>query len=329
MPTQEFSRAAIRERWGLITGFLPAPADNEISAGLPAGRVTDDTDQAVIVGRLLVAGGGRVDPYDFADELGAWEARMRAAGSLDLLGPSTSRALAALAAGAAPDETGRAGTTNGAAMRIAPVGVATPAEPLAALVDAVADASRVTHDTGAAIAGAAAVAAAVSAGVAGGGVAEAVALAVAAARIGATRGHPAPEAVSEPGPDVAECIEAALGVVTGMPTGTSVERAALVDAVSERVGTRLVTYESVPAALAIAAAAAADPWLACCLAASVGGDSDTIACMTGAILGAVHGASAFPAPAVATVIDANPGLGLEVLAAELLALRLRSDGTVN
>ena len=51
---------------------------------------------------------------------------MRARGSLSLLGPSTKRALAALLAGTPLDETGRTGTTNGAAMRITPVGVATP-----------------------------------------------------------------------------------------------------------------------------------------------------------------------------------------------------------
>ena len=45
-------------------------------------------------------------------------------GSLDLLGPSTKRAVAAVLAGAPPDEAGATGDTNGAAMRIAPVGIA-------------------------------------------------------------------------------------------------------------------------------------------------------------------------------------------------------------
>ena len=45
-------------------------------------------------------------------------------GSLDLLGPSTKRAVAAVLAGVPPEEAGAAGATNGAAMRIAPVGIA-------------------------------------------------------------------------------------------------------------------------------------------------------------------------------------------------------------
>ena len=74
----------------------------------------------MIVARLLIAGGGRVDPRAFAAALEAWQQRMLAAGSQDLLGPSTARAIAALAAGISADESGRDGTTNGAAMRIAP-----------------------------------------------------------------------------------------------------------------------------------------------------------------------------------------------------------------
>ena len=47
---------------------------------------------------------------------------------------------------------------------------------------------------------------------------------------------------------------------------------------------------------------------------------DTIAAMAGAIGGAVHGPSAFPADAVATVLAVN-GLDLERRADALLALR--------
>ena len=90
-------------------------------------------------------------------------------GSLDLLGPSTKRAVAAVLAGTPPDEAGATGATNGAAMRIAPVGIGMAPRDLPTLVDQVVMASSVTHNTGIALAGAAAVAAAVSAGVSGAG----------------------------------------------------------------------------------------------------------------------------------------------------------------
>jgi len=85
------------------------------------------------------------------------------------------------------------------------------------------------------------------------------------------------------------------------------------------VGTSLATQESVPAAFAVLSAVPEDPWEACLLAASLGGDTDTIAAMAGAIGGAVHGLSAFP-PHAAEVIDAH-GLGLKELADSLLARR--------
>src|SRR5580700_6517228 len=125
MPTQLLSRREIVERWGeQLQGFEPAPPGHRIAAGLPAGAITDDTEQAVLLGRLLVKGHGTVAPRELAQALVSWERDMAARGSLDLLGPSTKRAVAAVLAGVPPEEAGASGATNGAAMRIPPLGVA-------------------------------------------------------------------------------------------------------------------------------------------------------------------------------------------------------------
>jgi len=319
MPTQMLSRAEIVRRWGpLIPGFLPAPPGHPIADGMAVGTVTDDTEQAVLLARLLVKGRATIDPHDLAAALTEWERAMAERGSLDLLGPSTKRAVAAILAGVPPEEAGTAGTTNGAAMRIAPVGIAVPVAPhgpitearLSTLVDRTVMASSVTHNTGIALAGAAAVAAAVSAGVSGATVTQATTLGIQAARLAAGRGH------WVAGADVAARIEWAAGLVAGR---AEAEAAGLIYTL---VGTGLATQESVPAAFAVLAAVPADPWRACRLAASLGGDCDTIAAMTGAIAGACHGAGSFPPEAIA-VIDAQ-GLGLAALADDLLALRDRS-----
>jgi ADP-ribosylglycohydrolase len=315
MPTQLLSRQEIRARWGsLLTGFEPAPPGHPIAAGMPAGAVTDDTEQAVMLGRLLVRGGGQVDPGELAQALVSWERDTAERGFLDLLGPSTKRAVAAVLAGTPPEEAGATGDTNGAAMRIAPVGIAVAVEPefpgsLPALVDQVVAASSVTHNTGLALAGAAAVAAAVSAGISGAGIAGATALAIDAARIAAGRGH------WVAGADVAARIEWATSLVAGL------SRARAAELIYTLVGTSLATQESVPAAFAVLAAESADPWRACLLAASLGGDCDTIAAMAGAIAGSCHGVTAFPPEAIA-VIDAQ-GLDLAALADDLHALRVR------
>ena len=314
MPTQSLPRAEIVARYGpLVGGFRPGPARHPLAAGLPPGTVTDDTEQAVLLARLLVAGDGEVDAAALARDLLGWEESMRARGSLDLLGPSTRQALAALAAGTDAAEAGRHGVTNGAAMRVAPVGIATSSRDPRLLEDRVVAASRLTHNTGVALAGAAAVAAAVSAGIDGEPLPATIGRAVAAAASAARRGHWAA------GADVAARINWATGLVAGLP------QSQVIGTVSRLVGTSLATQESVPAAFAVAAAVSGDPWLACRTAASLGGDCDTIAAMTGAICGACHGEDMFPVGARAAVARVN-GLDFGPLADDLLAVRNTAHG---
>ncbi|MFD7923007.1 ADP-ribosylglycohydrolase family protein [Streptomyces sp. NPDC059740] len=308
MPTQIMSRAAITARFGRVTGFEAGPEDNPVAAGMPAGSVTDDTDQAVIVGRLLVESAGRLDPTVLARALIEWEQEMRAKGSSDLLGPSTKAALDAVTRGVPVSETGRTGTTNGAAMRVTPVGVAFRHLPLEHFVDRVVDSCQVTHDTTIGIAGAAAVAAAVSAAVDGAGLVQAMDAAESAAAAGARRGH------WVAGADIAARIGWARRLVAGLPVDEAV------DVISELIGTSVASQESVPAAFAVLTVAGDDPWQACLLAANLGGDCDTIGAIAGAVSGAVAGLSALPAEAVATLRSVN-GLALEPLAEALLALR--------
>jgi ADP-ribosylglycohydrolase len=219
--------------------------------------------------------------------------------------------VAALVAGGPLDEVGRFGATNGAAMRITPVGLVASTDDLDGLVDLVVEASQVTHRTGVAIAGAAAVAAAVSAGIGGASVADATTLGIRAAELGQRRG----EWVA--GASIARRIEWAIGLVDVHDHERSVRD------VVELVGTSLATQESVPAAFAVLALHPGDPWQACLTAASLGGDSDTIAAMAGAVAGACHGIDIWPREAVRTVREVNH-LDLDTLAENLLALRAGS-----
>ncbi|XVV39068.1 ADP-ribosylglycohydrolase family protein [Streptomyces sp. CA-100214] len=308
MPTQVMSREAVVRVYGRLSGFRPALPDNPVSAGMPAGSVTDDTDQAVIVGRLIAEGRGRIDPLRLAHDLLDWEKEMKAKGSFDLLGPSTKAALDAVAAGVPAREAGRNGTTNGAAMRVTPVGIAFDVQPLDVFLDHVVESCQVTHDTGLGIAGAAAVAAAVSTGVGGGSLDDAVAAAVAAARAGARRGH------WVAGADIAARITWARDLVRDLPEAEALDR------IVALVGTSVASQESVPAAFAVLAVADGDPWQAALLAANLGGDSDTIGAIAGAVAGSVAGLSGLPAEAVDTLRSVN-SLELETLTTRLLALR--------
>ncbi|MGN7798360.1 ADP-ribosylglycohydrolase family protein [Leifsonia sp. 22587] len=319
MPTQSMSRERIAADHGRIRGLVAAGPHQQIAAGMPAGSITDDTEQAVLLARLLIDGDGSVRPGVLAAELLGWERTMEARGSLDLLGPSTRAALQRLQDGMPPEEAGRFGATNGAAMRITPVGIAVPVEPLRAFVDAVVSVSAPTHNTGIGIAGAAAVGAAVSAGVDGAETPEALDVAVAAAREGARRGH------WVAGGDIAARLEWAVPHLLGLDPRSQD------DALADVIGTSVAAQESVVAALALVAVTAAngdpahpDPdaaWDTLCRAASLGGDTDTIAAMAGAVLGAT-GAADWPRTALDTVRRVN-ALDLEPLVDGLLRVRRR------
>ena len=159
-----------------------------------------------------------------------------------------------------------------------------------------------------AIAGAAAVAAAVSGGIGGASAAQAATLGIRAAELGQRRGDWIAGAV------VARRIAWAVGLMDPDDHDGSVRD------IVELIGTSLATQESVPAAFAVLALHPDDPWQACLTAASLGGDSDTIAAMAGAIAGACHGMDGWPADAVRTVLEIN-NLDLDLVAEKLLALR--------
>ncbi|MDQ0392035.1 ADP-ribosylglycohydrolase family protein [Labrys monachus] len=309
MPTQLLSPGEIRAAYGFVDHLVAPAADHPVSKGLPAGAVTDDTEQALLLGRALLRSGPRFDHKSWVNALLGWEQDMKARGSYDLLGPSTKRAIDAINAGVPVEEAGRHGDTNGAAMRIAPVGILMPPEPLDALVDKVAETCRATHNTAIAIASAAAVAAAVSCGVSGGDWRAASVLAVAAARLGASRGH------WVTGGSIAARIDWAQGLVRGRA------RAEAIGQVVDLVGTGVAAQESVPAAFAVLEIAEGDPLQAAIIAANLGGDTDTIGAIAAGVAGACTGFARLPADAVAGLKGIDLA-GVHALAADLVAARL-------
>ena len=284
-------------------------ANQPISAGLRAATITDDTEQSLLLAQLLIQMQGRFDDVLWARRLLAWEQDTKSRGVNDLLGPSTKRAIDALMRGVSTSETGRYGTTNGAAMRIAPVGIATSAEPLLRLIDRVADTCRVTHNTPEAIGAAAAVAAVISVGVEGGTLEQGFALGVAAAEEGERRGD-FPASLS-----IAARIRWALDL--------SHESEDL-DNIALQLGTSLAACESVPMAFAIARLSRNRAWNAAVTSANIGGDTDTIGAISTAMVGACTGARELPSAKAALVIKTNR-LDLAPIVEGLLAIRARCN----
>ena len=314
MPTQSLSRERIAEQFGRIEKLESAFADQPIAPNLPAGSITDDTEQAVLVARLLVDGKGTIEPKAFAHALMRWEASMKARGSLDLLGPSTKQAIERIAAGEDPLRTGRFGTTNGAAMRVTPIGIAFDLRQREAFIDAVVQSCVVTHHTTLGIASAAAVAASVSAGLNGASLGAALEAGIDMAEQAANRGFWV--AGGRIGPRLRHARELIHG-----SAGHDVA-----DVIYNVIGTSVASQESVVAAFALAfdvERRGAPIEAALGAAASLGGDTDTIAAMLGAILGACSGYRVLPAGPVEMIRRVN-ALDLDALVDRLLGLRARS-----
>ena len=316
MPTQAMSPEQIRAVYGRITGLVDADASQPYAPGMPAGSVTDDTEQALLVASLLVRGrgssSGRValNAVEFAHALLAWEDSMIERGSLDLLGPSTKAALERVRAGADPLSVGGAGTTNGAAMRVTPIGIAVSTADPEAFAEAVWSSCRVTHATRQGFQSAALVAAAVSLGI---DAARSPSLDLRSLLWKAvTYVDSLPERGAwTPDPDVVAATRRAMQLAVN-PASSPLE------CLVEQVGTSVASAHAIPMAFALLTR---DPSPRALLdAANIGGDTDTIGAIAGAILGAAAGAEVFDGRALAQVEEVSR-LGLSSVAELLLALR--------
>ena len=316
MPTQAMSPEQIRAVYGTITGLVDGDASQPYAPGMPAGSVTDDTEQALLVASLLVRGrgtsSGRValDAGEFAHALLAWEDSMIERGSLDLLGPSTKAALERVRAGEDPLTVGGAGTTNGAAMRVTPIGIAMSTADPVAFADAVWSSCQVTHATRQGFQSAALVAAAVSMGI------DAARSTTPDLRGLLWKALSYVDSLPErgawtPGPDVIAATRRAMQLVAN-PASSSLE------CLVEQVGTSVASAQAIPMAFALLAR---DPSPQALLdAANIGGDTDTIGAIAGAILGAALGFEVFVGRGLAQVELASR-LDLPSVALELLELR--------
>ena len=316
MPTQEMSPEQIRSVYGRITGLVDGDASQPYASGMPAGSVTDDTEQALLVASLLVRGrgssSGRValDAGEFAHALLDWEDSMIERGSLDLLGPSTKAALERVRAGEDPLSVGGAGTTNGAAMRVTPIGIAVSTADPEAFADAVWSSCQVTHATHQGFQSTALVAAAVSMGIDWDTPSASDMTALLWKALTYVDSLPERGAWT-PDPDVVAATRRAMQLVAN-PASSSLE------CLVEQVGTSVASAQAIPMAFALLAR---DPSPQALLdAANIGGDTDTIGAIAGAILGAALGVEVLPADSL-SMIEEVSHLGLSSVAGDLLALR--------
>ncbi len=303
--TEFLTREQIRAHFGWLV-HLAAPPDFHPAHAHPLGIVTDDTAQTLLIANLL-ARGETLTPENVAASLVKWSNEKSL--QTNYLGPSTRRALAQLKEGVSPRETGKSGTTNGAAMRVAAIGIVNAGN-LDRLLNDVIAASVPTHNTRNAIQGGAAVACAIAEAMSPDSTVETL---TAAAQHGALRGREHGEwSWCTP---LEKRIELAVKLAH---ESKDIEEA--LQKIYNYVGTGLDPAESVAAAFGVVAAARGDATTAINAGVNIGGDTDTVASIAGAICGALHGIESLDRNLVHEVERIN-SFNLESLARELETVR--------
>jgi len=311
MPTEFLTPEQIADEYGHVENLV-SPPEWHPHAVMPRGRITDDTEQALALATVYLRD-GQMRAEAVAQAMLDWAAAQGEQLVL-YLGPSTRRALEALRGGQSPRESGRGGTTNGAAMRIAPVGIVNAGDREGALRDTV-EACLPTHGTTLAISGAGAVACAVAEAMSDGATLDSV---LEAAAEGARRGREHGVWVWTP------LLEHRIALAQRLVQQAENEAEALRQ-LYQSVGVDITVTESVPTAFGLVLLAEGDPMRAVRYAANLGGDTDTIGAIAGAICGALQGIEAVDRAMLEKVERVN-GIDLEAVARGLVAIGRRSNG---
>ncbi len=314
MPTEFMSRETIKDRYGNVRDLVE-PAEGHIHNDLVKGQITDDTEQTLYLARAIIK--HRVVTPEVAAEAVLNWARENKVNQKTYLGPTTRKALERLEHGDDPSAAGSNGITIGAAMRIAPVGIINAGQIDRAIRDAVA-ASLPTHGSSVAIGAAAAVAASIAWAMTATPAAEDEIFSVAlrGAREGEKQG------IKYLGALVEKRIELALKIAD---ESSSFAEGAI--NLAEGIGVDMLASELLPTALGLMRIARGKPMEAIWAAVNLGGDTDTLASIIGAIAGALYGPDMFPEALVQKIKEKN-NLDLEEIArglSELALERLESN----
>lgn len=266
--------------------------------------VTDDTEQNLYLAKAYVDA-GEITVECSADALSRWIVECDAVAK-KYIGPSSLKALNAIRDGVDIMEAGKGGTTNGGIMR-------TPALVLCAgdcgeedLLEAIRRGCIPTHHTSQAIEAAAGYGFALRAAMEGKGVDEIVA----AAKYGAEKGLHSVEYVAA-APTCTRRLEHILSV-------NDTDAQTLRKDLYYVYGTGLASIDVFAAAMSIFLMKKEDVFGAICLAASLGGDTDTIGALVGALCAAYAGGHNIPEIVLAPVLEHNQ-LDLETLSSKIEA----------
>lgn len=293
MPPELWSRKRLLREYGEIKDFLDGHPENEISYQYVAGNFTDDTSQAITILDSLMETDFIPDPKNIARHILEW-AKQANAFENNILGPTSKVSLSLFEEGKDAGEFSAQALTNGAAMRIPPIGTLFHPEQKTELCDYVAKISSVTHSSDITITGAAMVAMAVASALEYGDrermLEDVYAVEAYAMSLGA-------ETVS---PKLSTRIRYGISLAHKYAK----DAAKFLEELYDMMGAGVNTADSVPCAIAIAYYSFEVKNCAL-LCANLGGDTDTIGAMATAICGGVSGMQGIASEDAALIRSVN------------------------
>lgn len=277
MPSELWPRSRVKEHFGWINRFLSGPTENNAACYFDRAQFTDDTSMALALADAIIEHHGAINPDAIGRHILQWAEGFDAFNK-NVLGPTSKIALNAIKQGVPVNELENNGVTNGAAMRVSPLGCMLHTSSLEAFVDEVALASSPTHKSDLAVAGAVVIAWAISKAIDG------ASWQTICDELPSVASYAQEKRITTFSASLGARLELALEVArNARGTESGMEQ------VYQLIGTGTSTIESVPAAIAMVELAQTDPNRCAILCANLGGDTDTIGAMATAICGALNG----------------------------------------
>lgn len=280
MPSELWPRSKIKAHFKWIETFLDGPVENPAACYFKAGQFTDDTAMALAVADAIIQGRGEVIAELIATKILNW-AIANDAFNKNILGPSSKAALTAIQAGIDISVLENNGVTNGAAMRVSPLGCLLPIHSIDDFIDHIDVASSVTHKSDVALAGAAVIAWAISAAI------EGHSWHVIKKEILNIASISQNKRITTFSASMEYRIQLALSVAQ-----IDQSEEMRMEKIYNLIGTGINIIETVPSAIAMVEVANTDPNRCAILCANLGGDTDTIGAIATAICGALQGIDA-------------------------------------
>lgn len=292
MPTEFMTRNEIKAEYGMVEKLLD-PSSSWIHSNLEYASVTDDTEQNLYL----------IDAYcrdktitvqNTAEHLLRW-VRETHADEKKYIGPSSLKALKDIESGGDPFQAGKSGTTCGGVMRTPAAVLCSKINDENSLVQSVLNCCIPTHNTSTAIEAAMAYAFAMHEALLGKSLDEVIN----AAAIGGEKGKKAAQ------PEVCAPSVAARIKYLKELSQTLKDTDVYLDFIYDIFGTGIESADVCTAVLGIFLYAKRDVWLAVKMGASIGGDTDTIAALSGALCAAYSGSHNIPVNLIEEVVGAN------------------------